>query len=287
MRRGERRGKKTRKGRPGRTWQPLTIDQLLHLVVPGPQVGLGVGALGRDGLAADSTGGRQVLLPGLPVSSVPGGFVPAALAGHSHGEEPGGRAAAPPQRRRAQRRHGPAADRWGCSAHCRGCSAAAPAGGQSPGLGARGSGPRSAHRGRAGLRGRGRGLRLPLARPRPRPAPANQARRYEGEVTWRSARPSVRPRARPSRGSREGRRRRCRPAMLVSERLKRLLRLVPGERRFGFYRFLPFFFVLGGAMEWFMINVRIGKETFYDVYRRKQSERQYEARMEKGEFSES
>ncbi|NXU06088.1 SMIM4 protein, partial [Buphagus erythrorhynchus] len=50
--------------------------------------------------------------------------------------------------------------------------------------------------------------------------------------------------------------------MLVSERLKRLLRLVPGQRRFGFYRFLPFFFVLGGAMEWFMINVRFGKETF-------------------------
>ncbi|XP_041319452.1 small integral membrane protein 4 isoform X1 [Pyrgilauda ruficollis] len=75
--------------------------------------------------------------------------------------------------------------------------------------------------------------------------------------------------------------------MLVSERVKRLLKLVPGERRFGFYRFLPFFFVLGGAMEWFMINVRIGKETFCewdDVYRRKQSERLYEARMEKGEF---
>ncbi|XP_039589796.1 small integral membrane protein 4 isoform X1 [Passer montanus] len=75
--------------------------------------------------------------------------------------------------------------------------------------------------------------------------------------------------------------------MLASERVKRLLQLVPGQRRFGFYRFLPFFFVLGGAMEWFMINVRVGQETFCecdDVYRRKQSERQYEARMEKGEF---
>ncbi|NWT19622.1 SMIM4 protein, partial [Vireo altiloquus] len=70
--------------------------------------------------------------------------------------------------------------------------------------------------------------------------------------------------------------------MLVSERVKSLLKLVPGKRRFGFYRFLPFFFVLGGAMEWFMINFRFGKETFYDVYRRKQSERLYEARMEKG-----
>ncbi|KAF1522815.1 Small integral membrane protein 4, partial [Eudyptes chrysocome] len=71
--------------------------------------------------------------------------------------------------------------------------------------------------------------------------------------------------------------------MLVSKRVKRLLQLVPGKRRFGAYRFLPFFFLLGGAMEWFMINVRIGKETFYDVYRRKRSERQYEARMEKNE----
>ncbi|XP_074770298.1 ubiquinol-cytochrome c reductase complex assembly factor 5 [Athene noctua] len=72
--------------------------------------------------------------------------------------------------------------------------------------------------------------------------------------------------------------------MLVSKRVRRFLRLVPGKRRFGVYRFLPFFFLLGGAMEWFMINVRIGKETFYDVYRRKRSERQYEARMEKNEF---
>ncbi|NXC15113.1 SMIM4 protein, partial [Corythaeola cristata] len=71
--------------------------------------------------------------------------------------------------------------------------------------------------------------------------------------------------------------------MLVSQRVKGLLRRVPGKRRFGVYRFLPFFFLLGGAMEWFMINVRVGKETFYDVYRRKRSERQYEARMEKKE----
>ncbi|XP_069721991.1 ubiquinol-cytochrome c reductase complex assembly factor 5 [Phaenicophaeus curvirostris] len=72
--------------------------------------------------------------------------------------------------------------------------------------------------------------------------------------------------------------------MLVSQRVKRFLQLVPGKRRFGVYRFLPFFFVLGGAMEWFMINVRIGQETFYDVYRRKRSERLYEERMEKSEF---
>ncbi|KGL75442.1 Small integral membrane protein 4, partial [Tinamus guttatus] len=71
--------------------------------------------------------------------------------------------------------------------------------------------------------------------------------------------------------------------MLVNRSLKRLLQLVPGKQRFGAYRFLPFFFLLGGAMEWFMINVRVGQETFYDVYRRKQSERRYQARMDKTE----
>ncbi|KAE8612923.1 hypothetical protein XENTR_v10013044 [Xenopus tropicalis] len=60
----------------------------------------------------------------------------------------------------------------------------------------------------------------------------------------------------------------------------RLLALVPGKQQFGVYRFLPFFFVLGGAMEWFMINVRLGPETFYDVYRRRQSERRQERRLE-------
>lgn len=58
------------------------------------------------------------------------------------------------------------------------------------------------------------------------------------------------------------------PVMLVSRRVKRFLQLVPGKQRFGVYRFLPFFFLLGGAMEWFMINVRIGKETFCKCGRR-------------------
>ncbi|KAM9344419.1 ubiquinol-cytochrome c reductase complex assembly factor 5 isoform 3-T3 [Pholidichthys leucotaenia] len=55
-----------------------------------------------------------------------------------------------------------------------------------------------------------------------------------------------------------------------------LLSIVPGKRRLGPYRFLPIFFCVGGVMEWIMINVRIGKETFYDVYRRKQAERKYQ-----------
>ncbi|KAG5839027.1 small integral membrane protein 4 [Anguilla rostrata] len=64
--------------------------------------------------------------------------------------------------------------------------------------------------------------------------------------------------------------------------IKYILSLVPGKRRFGTYRFLPFFFCLGGVMEWIMINVRIGKETFYDVYRRKRSEREYQQKVDDG-----
>lgn len=65
-----------------------------------------------------------------------------------------------------------------------------------------------------------------------------------------------------------------------SKNIKFILDLVPGKRRFGTYRFLPIFFCIGGVMEWIMINVRIGKETFYDVYRRKRSERAYQKRIE-------
>ncbi|KAM9344417.1 ubiquinol-cytochrome c reductase complex assembly factor 5 isoform 1-T1 [Pholidichthys leucotaenia] len=61
-----------------------------------------------------------------------------------------------------------------------------------------------------------------------------------------------------------------------------LLSIVPGKRRLGPYRFLPIFFCVGGVMEWIMINVRIGKETFYDVYRRKQAERKYQKEVTEG-----
>ncbi|XP_028264747.1 ubiquinol-cytochrome c reductase complex assembly factor 5 [Parambassis ranga] len=64
--------------------------------------------------------------------------------------------------------------------------------------------------------------------------------------------------------------------------IKDLLSLVPGKRRLGMYRFLPIFFCIGGVMEWIMINVRIGRETFYDVYRRKRSEREYQQKIADG-----
>ncbi len=51
---------------------------------------------------------------------------------------------------------------------------------------------------------------------------------------------------------------------VYSKRLARLVRQWPGKKRLGMYRFLPVFFVLGGAVEWFMIHANIapGGETF-------------------------
>lgn len=56
-------------------------------------------------------------------------------------------------------------------------------------------------------------------------------------------------------------------------------------RRLGVYTFLPLFFVIGAGIELFMIKVRIGKETFYDVYVRKESQRQLERRQQEQEDS--
>lgn len=67
-----------------------------------------------------------------------------------------------------------------------------------------------------------------------------------------------------------------------SKNLSYFLDLVPGKRVLGTYRFLPVFFCIGGVMEWIMINVRIGRETFYDVYRRKKSEREYQQNITDG-----
>lgn len=51
------------------------------------------------------------------------------------------------------------------------------------------------------------------------------------------------------------------------------------------YKFLPVYFLIGGGIEWLMINLSAaGKgETFYDVVRRKQSEKQYKLKLMKEE----
>ncbi|XP_026539325.1 small integral membrane protein 4 [Notechis scutatus] len=69
--------------------------------------------------------------------------------------------------------------------------------------------------------------------------------------------------------------------MSASSKITQLINKVPGKKRFGVYRFLPFYFILGGAMEWFMINVPVGNQTFYDVYRRKEAEKYYQKLEEK------
>jgi len=47
------------------------------------------------------------------------------------------------------------------------------------------------------------------------------------------------------------------------------------------YKYIPVFFVLGGSIEWFMINVpgAGAGETFYDVVRRNQSEKLYKEKL--------
>jgi hypothetical protein len=37
-----------------------------------------------------------------------------------------------------------------------------------------------------------------------------------------------------------------------------LLKKVPGEKQFGLYRFLPFFFLFGASLEYLMINWKVG-----------------------------
>ncbi|XP_043913651.1 small integral membrane protein 4-like [Protopterus annectens] len=66
----------------------------------------------------------------------------------------------------------------------------------------------------------------------------------------------------------------------TSSRIKGFLQKVPSRKTFSIYRFLPFFFKLETVMECFMINVQIGQETFYDVYRRKWSERKCQDKLE-------
>uniref|UniRef100_A0A1X7VQL8 Small integral membrane protein 4 n=1 Tax=Amphimedon queenslandica TaxID=400682 RepID=A0A1X7VQL8_AMPQE len=57
----------------------------------------------------------------------------------------------------------------------------------------------------------------------------------------------------------------------MSHRLKNLWTSLGSK--LGVYRTIPLFFCLGAGIEWFMINVQIGKETFYDTVIRKEAEK--------------
>jgi len=49
--------------------------------------------------------------------------------------------------------------------------------------------------------------------------------------------------------------------MFYSRRLARLLHAIPGKK-FGIYRYLPLFFLMGAGMEFTMVNWRVGNVNF-------------------------
>ncbi|KAK5642712.1 hypothetical protein RI129_008879 [Pyrocoelia pectoralis] len=61
------------------------------------------------------------------------------------------------------------------------------------------------------------------------------------------------------------------PIHFYNARLRDLLDKWPGKNKFGIYRFLPVFFILGAALEFSMINWRVGEVNFYNTYKRRQA----------------
>lgn len=66
------------------------------------------------------------------------------------------------------------------------------------------------------------------------------------------------------------------------EYIFKLLKKVPGEQRFGLYRFLPFFFVFGASLEYLMINWTVGPNqvNFYTSLKRREAEKIVENKFE-------
>ncbi|XP_017099359.2 ubiquinol-cytochrome c reductase complex assembly factor 5 [Drosophila bipectinata] len=58
---------------------------------------------------------------------------------------------------------------------------------------------------------------------------------------------------------------------LYSGSVRRLLDSWPGKKRFGVYRFLPLFFLLGAGLEFSMINWTVGETNFYRTFKRRQA----------------
>jgi hypothetical protein len=59
-------------------------------------------------------------------------------------------------------------------------------------------------------------------------------------------------------------------ARATFSRLIEILKKTPGKDRFGDYRFLPYFFLLGASIEYLMINWKAGPNqiNFYSVLKR-------------------
>jgi len=51
--------------------------------------------------------------------------------------------------------------------------------------------------------------------------------------------------------------------------IRRFFKAWPGEKRFGVFRFLPFFVFVGASMEFTMIHWTVGTTNFYHVYKKR------------------
>lgn len=45
---------------------------------------------------------------------------------------------------------------------------------------------------------------------------------------------------------------------IIEDYFVKYVKKVPGEEKFGIYRFLPFFFVFGASLEYLMIHMKAG-----------------------------
>lgn len=62
---------------------------------------------------------------------------------------------------------------------------------------------------------------------------------------------------------------------------QKLINKWPGKKTFGMYRFLPMFFVLGAALEFSMINWKVGEVNFYNSFKRRQAHEIVEEKIRK------
>lgn len=62
--------------------------------------------------------------------------------------------------------------------------------------------------------------------------------------------------------------------------VRRLLDSWPGKKRFGVYRFLPLFFLLGAGLEFSMINWTVGETNFYRTFKRRQAKNYVEEQQQ-------
>ena len=66
---------------------------------------------------------------------------------------------------------------------------------------------------------------------------------------------------------------------IYNKTFERFLNSWPGKKRFGVYRFLPIFFVLGAVLEFSMINWTVGETNFYHTYKKRQAKNLLQAKL--------